>query len=442
MPATCPVCASPLTASGVDCRTCGAQAPPAPDPSSALPPGTRLQGGRYSVGRVLGEGGFGITYLGAHVNLKCPVAIKELFPEGSVRQGLRTIPPRSMRPHFSRHREAVFAEAAAVSRLTSPHIVEVHDTFLEHDTAYIVMEYLRGRTLHDCIEREGPLSEARVLDMGRDACDALDQVHAANLLHRDLKPDNIMLTDDGRLVLVDFGSARAFDEGRTVAHTRILSTDYAAPEMFGTRARFGPATDIFCLAATLYHALIGSPPPSAMDRIQDGGDLPMACGTGTALRQAIMQAMSLVAEDRPQSAADFKRRLDRMPDAGHVRRARIPPPRRPPPPVAAPPESDPFLPWPSIPAQPYNPPQTQPHNPPQIPPPHGTTPGTGITWTWHPGGNTGTGTASGINTGGSRIAPAPPPGARMQTTIPVPLTTCVNPRPGGLQGNLTGCTKP
>ncbi|MYD90908.1 MAG: protein kinase, partial [Caldilineaceae bacterium SB0662_bin_9] len=135
----CSICNSPRSDSAGPCAVCGA-APAAR--ARNLPTGTHLQNGRYTLGRVLGEGGFGITYLGAHRYLKRTVAIKELFPDWAMRHGTTVSVPDSRQRDFHMERERVLEEARVISRLNSPHIVEVQDAFLENNTAYIVMEYL------------------------------------------------------------------------------------------------------------------------------------------------------------------------------------------------------------------------------------------------------------------------------------------------------------
>ena len=304
IPDICSICNSPRSDSTGPCVVCGA-APEAP--ARNLPVGTHLQNGKYTLGRVLGEGGFGITYLGAHRYLKRTVAIKELFPERAMRHGTTVSVPDSQKGDFHMEKERVLNEARVISRLDSPHIVGVHDAFLENNTAYIVMEYLEGRSLQERIEAEGPLPPDDVHRIAMATCDALIEVHRHDLLHRDIKPANIMLTRDGRIVLVDFGSARGFDQGRTVRHTRILTVDYAAPEMYSTQARFGPYTDLFCLGGTLFHALTGRQPPSVMDRLQDTDiDLEFPDALRDPLSTTISQALQLRVEDRPQSAEVFK----------------------------------------------------------------------------------------------------------------------------------------
>ena len=304
IPDICSICNSPRSDSVGPCVVCGA-APTAP--ARSLPVGTHLQNGKYTLGRVLGEGGFGITYQGAHRHLKKTVAIKELFPEWAMRHGTTISVPDSRQRDFHMEKESVLEEARIISRLDSPYIVEVLDAFLENNTAYIVMEYLEGRSLQERIEAEGPLPPGDVHRIALAACDALTEVHKQDLLHRDIKPANIMLTNNGRVVLVDFGSARAFNHGQTVRHTRILTMDYAAPEMYSTQARFGPYTDLFCLGGTLFHALTGRQPPSVMDRLQGGRTaLEFLDTLQGSLSKAIRQALQVKVEDRPQSAAVFK----------------------------------------------------------------------------------------------------------------------------------------
>ncbi len=305
--AICSICNSPCSDSAGPCAVCGA-APAAR--ARNLPTGTHLQNGRFTLGRVLGEGGFGITYLGTHRHLQRTVAIKELFPERAMRHGATISVPDSQQRDFHLEKERVLEEARVISRLDSPHIVGVHDAFLENNTAYIVMEYLEGQSLQERIEAQGPLPPHDVYRIAMAACDALTEVHMQSLLHRDISPDNIMLTVDGRMVLIDFGSARLFALGQTVRHTRILKKDYAAPEMFVTHAQFGPYTDIFCLGGTLYYALTGTVPPSFMERIQNSHDeLRFPIKLRGSMGDAIQKALQVRVEKRPQSATEFKSAL-------------------------------------------------------------------------------------------------------------------------------------
>ena len=286
-------------------------APTAPERTLAM--GTELHVGKFTVGRVLGEGGFGITYKGAHKSLQRAVAIKELFPEGAVRLGTSVSVPKSRQADFKREMDSILQEARLIASLRSPTIVDVHDMFQENGTAYIVMEYLEGQTLQEEIDKRGRLPADRVQEIALATCEALAEVHRHNLLHRDVKPANIILTRDGRTVLIDFGSAREFKVSHTARHTRILTEEYAAPEQYSTQARFGPYTDVFCLGATLFHALTGTPPPRALDRLQHiASPLALPDEVGETLRNAILQALHLKVQDRPQTIEIFKALLQGM----------------------------------------------------------------------------------------------------------------------------------
>lgn len=296
----CPVCGSQVSPSAVTCPVCGAQliAPT----SHLLPAGSRLQNGRYSIGKMLGQGGFGITYQGADVSLMRPVAIKEFFPAGSTRHHTRLIPPTQLQQDgFLLARQRFIDEARLLSQFDHPGIVQVLDIFEENQTAYLVMELLQGQTLAARIAQPDPMDATEVLEVARKVLVALQLVHQAGLLHRDLKPDNILLAPEGRVVLIDFGSARQFASQHTVSHTRLVTPGYAPLEQYASMARFGPYTDLYALGATLLHALTGQIPPSANDRLL-GSPLPtLPRNIPNSLAQALEASLSLKVEDRPQN---------------------------------------------------------------------------------------------------------------------------------------------
>ena len=302
----CPICQSPLAPGQDPCPSCGAALGlGASAPARNLAVGSTLHQGKFTVGRVLGEGGFGITYKGAHRDLRRPVAVKELFPLdlGATRLGPRVSVPAPQADAFRYARDQALQEARIIAGFRSRNIVDVYDMFLENDTAYIVMEYLEGETLEARLERVGNLPPDEVQELAKALCEALAEVHDGNWLHRDIKPSNIVLAADQRVVLIDFGSAREFHLHRTQRHTRILTAQYAAPEQYSEEARFGPYTDAFSLGATLYHALTGAPPPSAMDRFQSGRALDFPPGVPSRLAAALQQALTLRVDDRPSSMA-------------------------------------------------------------------------------------------------------------------------------------------
>jgi serine/threonine protein kinase len=313
---TCPICSAENPSSVVACSTCGA--PLSNDPSSAfsgaLPAGTKLQGGMYSIGRVLGQGGFGITYLGGDIRARRPVAIKELFPYGSTRRGSSVHPfgglPAS---EYAGTRDRFLDEARILARFDHPGIVDVYGTFEENNTAYMVMELLRGKTLGQLVEEGGPLSEHDAIDYIRRVGEALVVVHEASLLHRDLKPDNIMRTGDGDVVLIDFGTARAFAAGKTGRMTTMVTPGYAPLEQYGQSVRFGPFTDVYALAATLYHVLTGQMPAPATDRASGVDLVPprtLNPAVSAITSDAILWAMSMRVDQRPQTVREF---LDALP---------------------------------------------------------------------------------------------------------------------------------
>jgi len=306
---TCPICTSPVTPDATVCPTCGSPLELGKPTSDALPIGTHLLMGRYSVGKVLGQGGFGITYQGADTLLRRRVAIKELFPEGASRAGLNVVPPASLgTAGFAQTKDEFIEEARLMAQFTHPGIVRVWDAFEENRSGYLVMELLQGQDLGGRLE-SGPLTLAEAQDLILELSSALEAVHAVGLLHRDIKPDNIFLNGDGRTVLIDFGSARTFAVGQTSAHTRLVTPGYAPPEQYASSAKFGPYTDIYAFGATLWHALSGTMPPPSVERMM-GAALPkLPDWVPARMRDALERAVALKIDGRPQSVQDFLKRM-------------------------------------------------------------------------------------------------------------------------------------
>ena len=254
---TCPFCASSLPTAALTCLTCGASLV-----SLALEIGAVI-GGKYRIEQVLGQGGFGITYLALDTTLDHRVAIKELFVEGSTRRDGNVIPPQNI--DFALTKEKFLEEAQTVQRFKHDGIVRVYGVFEANQTAYMVMEALSGATLTTDVLENGAFPPKTVLELARQLCASLEIVHEADLLHRDIKPDNVFLSSDGRVVLIDFGSARGFAQGQVKRLTRLITPGYAAPEQYASQAAFGTYTDVYGLAATLYYAVEGQMPPMATD---------------------------------------------------------------------------------------------------------------------------------------------------------------------------------
>jgi serine/threonine protein kinase len=307
---TCPTCGASNETGASACAACGA--PLAPDVSAvtqALPPGARLLGGAYAIGKVLGQGGFGITYLGSDTGLRRAVAIKELFPQGALRQGAAVFPAGgTSASEFDRARAQFLEEARLLARFQHRGIVHVYASFEENGTAYMVMELLQGRSLGSLSEERGALPEREAVGYIQQTGDALAAVHEANLLHRDIKPDNVILTPEGRVVLIDFGTAREFAAGMTRRMTTVLTPGYAPLEQYTQHARFGPFTDIYALGATLYHLLTGRQPIAATDRAVGVVLAPphqVMPEISRAASDAVTWAMEMKVDARPQSVREF-----------------------------------------------------------------------------------------------------------------------------------------
>jgi uncharacterized protein with WD repeat len=204
-------------------------------------------------------------------------------------------------------------EARLLASLNHPGIVKVYDFFEENNTAYMVMEYLRGKSLAKLVEeRGGALGEQEAVGYILKVCEALDVVHKAGYLHRDIKPENIIVCEDGRVVLIDFGAARAYMAGRTGRMTVILTPGYAPLEQYAEQARRGAYTDIYALGATLYYLLTGQVPVSAADRmsgVELKGVREINGRVSRQVEEAVMKAMAMRVEERPQSVEEFVRLL-------------------------------------------------------------------------------------------------------------------------------------
>lgn len=278
---------------------------------AALKPGQAI--GRYEIVSVLGQGGFGITYRARDLQLDREVAIKEYLPSAlAVRQDNATVLPRTtkMADDFGWGRERFVTEGRTLASLHRvPAIVQVFDFLEANGTAYIVMELLDGETLEEHVKKVGKLGAEEVERILWPLLDGLEQVHGAGFLHRDIKPANILLDKAGNPTLIDFGASRAAMVGRTSAMTAIFTPGYAAAEQM-TSAKQGPWTDIYGVAATIYHAIAGQAPPNAFDRMLEDGYEPLAKlapeGFPAGLLAGLDAGLTVAARDRPQSIAGWR----------------------------------------------------------------------------------------------------------------------------------------
>ncbi|AFL74005.1 serine/threonine protein kinase [Thiocystis violascens] len=267
----CPSCFSATTAK--PCPTCGWQ-PGAENPPPALALGTRLDG-RYRLGRVLGHGGFGITYLVWDENLQLRLAIKEYLPRDSASRApdgvSLAVYSGPAAEQFAYGLERFLEEARALARFDQhPGIVTVKSFFRAHGTGYSVMDYVEGLTLKQYLEQQpgGRLPFDQALRLLLPILDALRAVHQEGLLHRDIAPDNIYVSANGRIKLLDFGAARFAAGEHSKSLSVILKPGYAPEEQYRTKGKQGPWTDVYSLAATLYRAVTGILPPEALDRVE------------------------------------------------------------------------------------------------------------------------------------------------------------------------------
>jgi hypothetical protein len=280
--------------------------------ASALVIGTTV--GRYRIVAVLGQGAFGITYRARDLQLERDVAVKEYLPALlATRLDGVTVSPRSTQvaDDFAWGRARFLDEAKTLARLArAPAVVQVHDYLEANGTGYMVMQLVEGETLAALCRREGRLLQAAVERLLQPLLDGLEQIHAAGVLHRDIKPDNIIVARDGSPTLIDFGASRVAIADRTQALTAVYTPRYAAPEQM-TSGQQGPYTDIYALAATLYVCVSGTEPLSATHRVLSGDAMPSArdiarTDHGYNLLCAIDAGLLLQPDKRPQTIAAWR----------------------------------------------------------------------------------------------------------------------------------------
>ena len=298
---------------------------PLPDgPPGELPVGAELNGGQYKIIRNIAAGGFGITYL-AKDNLDRDVALKECFPLGLVaRSSSRSVSAasESTAASFSTARNLFLREARLLAGLSHPNVVHVQTLFEENGTAYMAMDFIHGHDLQTIINSQPEtLTPAALMEMARSILDALSYLHDNGLLHRDIKPSNIRIDRFERPILIDFGAARqqVRAETRKMGTFRVVSDGYSPSEFYSTGADQSPASDLYSLAATLYHAIAGEAPPAADVRIQRvatsesdpyeplSGRFP---DQNQVLLSLIDRSMAISQKERPQSAQAWLDKLD------------------------------------------------------------------------------------------------------------------------------------
>lgn len=304
----CSKCMNPIEETDVECPFCGfainVEIPP-----HHLAPGTILNN-KFMVGAALGEGGFGVTYIGRDTKLDMKVAIKEYYPNGYVNRS-NTISPSvnsstsgEKKDFFDAGKERFLREARILAKFSgSTGIVDVRDFFEENNTAYIVMEYLDGQTLKDYLKNKGTLNPEQTIRLLMPVMDSLKKVHTQGLIHRDISPDNIMIVD-GHVKLLDFGAARNVSATANKSLSVMLKPGYAPEEQYRSKGAQGPWTDVYALCATMYKCITGITPDDSTQRVfSDELKTPSALGINIdpVIEKALLKGLNVMQKDRYQN---------------------------------------------------------------------------------------------------------------------------------------------
>lgn len=311
------------------CPYCGYKADTRPDSPLHMRPGSDLLG-RYIVGKAIGYGGFGVTYIGWDTTLQQRVAIKEYLPSEfatrSIGQTDVTVFGGNKAQQFADGMAKFVDEAKRLAQFQGENgIVRVYDSFEANNTAYIIMEYLNGETLTAYLNREGKIPIDQAIEMLSPVIQSLEAVHKAGIIHRDIAPDNIMLTRDGQVKLIDFGAARYATTSHSRSLTVIIKPGYSPEEQYRSRGDQGPHTDVYALGAVLYRMITGVTPPDALERRaffenKKRDILPAPsknCKIKKNKENAILNAMNVRIEDRTPTAKAF---LTQLTSASKVQR--------------------------------------------------------------------------------------------------------------------------
>lgn len=283
---------------------------------SPLSPDTVI--GEYRVVRRLSEGGFGVVYL-AHGKLGQQVAIKEYLPAALATRQSGELAPQVMPDKLSLYRlglKSFFEEGRSLAQISHPAVVSVLNFFRQNETVYLVMNYLQGATLQDFIMAGRQLktgvafSESTIRSVFEEVLDGLRFVHQHNMLHLDIKPANLFITDDDKAVLIDFGAAREVLNKESQFTQPMYTPGFAAPEMYRRDANLGPWTDMYAIGACLYSMMMGYPPQEAAKRREKDSLADMLSRKGAVYSDKLIEVvewcMTLDPSGRPQSASELQ----------------------------------------------------------------------------------------------------------------------------------------
>ena len=324
----CYNCMNELVGEAKICPACGFDNSLYVQPDEALSCGTVLRE-RYMIGRVLGQGGFGLTYIGYDQALGTPVCIKEYFPAGGAMRGQDGSTKvrwsaGSTGTALKEGRETFVEEAKKAARVRSLNsVVSVWDVFDENDTSYIVMEYVNGVTLKEYLIIRGTVMDTEeCLRLLLPVIHDLQRVHEKGIVHRDISPDNLMIREDEKVMLLDLGAAKDLMKGKEQSSMLVHKKGFSPPEQYTEGTKIGPWTDVYAMCATIYWCMTGKNVPDAMDRMMgDSPEYPESMPE--ALKAVLEHGLEVKPSDRIQDMEELERGLE------EARRAIIPPPPRP-----------------------------------------------------------------------------------------------------------------
>lgn len=315
----CMKCFTPLQSDGA-CPNCGFRREQYSPQAHYLPLETILHG-RYLVGKVLGEGGFGITYVGFDLALERKVAIKEYFPNGSVWRDqangltINCYSTKNFAETFTVGKQNCMKEARSLAKLDDiDAVVRVLDHFLENNTAYVIMEYIDGVTLKDYVMRlPQRLTYQQVMEMLLPVMRSLCSVHQRGFIHRDISPDNIMITPDGKAKLLDFGTAKLVARGGSFTQNPTIKRGFSALEQYSTEGKLGAWTDVYAMCSTIFYLLTGSTVPEPMERLNKSTDAvrdKLAEWAPPEAQPILLSGLAVRPQDRMQTMDELVARLE------------------------------------------------------------------------------------------------------------------------------------
>lgn len=320
----CMHCMQPLWETDKECPFCGENLQVEYSPHHIIP-GTILNN-RYLIGKVIGQGGFGITYIGRDLTLNVKIALKEYYPNSYVNRN-NTVSPivdcntsADEKIFFEKGKKRFLEEAQILAKFRKEQgIVSVSDFFEDNNTAYIVMEYLEGEDLKEFLKEKGTIPTEQTIQLMMPVMKTLEKIHRHGLIHRDISPDNIRMVEDG-LKLMDFGAARVVSSVAKKSLSVMLKPGYAPYEQYFSSGEQGYWTDVYALCATMYKCITGITPEEAPARMaNDSLKTPSSLGISInpSLEKALMKGLSVAAKDRYQSMTELMQGLNGIGDAGY-----------------------------------------------------------------------------------------------------------------------------